>query len=57
MVFASMAKRILSSGLKKCFFYILVVTISTRSLFTALIRINFVRNIVSFLTFFVLRIV
>ncbi len=53
---ASMAKRILPPGPKKCSFHILAVTISTRPLFTASIRINFVRNTASFLTLPVPRI-
>lgn len=53
---ASMAKRTLPPGLKKCSFHILAVTISTRPLFTASIRINFVRSTASFLTLPVPRI-
>ncbi len=48
--------RILPPGPKKCSFHILAVTISTRPLFTASIRINFVRNTASFLTLPVPRI-
>lgn len=46
---ASMVKHTLPPGLKKCSFHILAVTISTRPLFMASIRINFVRNTASFL--------
>lgn len=41
---------------QKCSFHITAVTISTRPLFTASIRINFVRNTASFLTLPVPRI-
>lgn len=53
---ASMVKHTLPPGLKKCSFHILAVTISTRPLFMASIRINFVRNTASFLTLPVPRI-
>lgn len=46
----------IAAGAKKCSFHILAVTISTRPLFTASIRINFVRNTASFLTLPVPRI-
>lgn len=46
----------IAAGAKKCSFHILAVTISTRPLFMASIRINFVRNTASFLTLPVPRI-
>lgn len=46
----------IAAGAKKCSFHILAVTISTRPLFTASIRINFVRSTASFLTLPVPRI-
>ena len=55
-VYGSREQRILPPGPKKCSFHILAVTISTRPLFTASIRINFVRNTASFLTLPVPRI-
>ncbi len=46
----------IAAGAKKCSFHITAVTISTRPLFMASIRINFVRNTASFLTLPVPRI-